>query len=101
MLYDELTADDFGIISNGIHLYEVDGEQWYAYGHHEPGPIAEAINQHNRAHGYGTDNLTAGDVAEVLEHAYLRRVGLAGGAWTFAVCEEGEIGAVAVTVVSL
>ncbi|WP_157124639.1 hypothetical protein [Nocardia pseudovaccinii] len=102
MLTNELTADDFGIARNGIHLYEVDdGDQWYAYGHQEPGPIAEAINQNNRAQGYSTDNITAGDVAEVLEHVYLRHVDLDAGVWTFERCQQSDRGAVAVTVVTL
>ncbi|MEU6562540.1 hypothetical protein [Nocardia nova] len=102
MLTDELTADDFGIERNGIHLYEVDdGEQWYAYGHHDAPSIAEAINQSNRALGYGTNALDAEDTAEALEHVYLQRVDHGSDIWTVERCDQDDPGAAPVTVVTL
>ncbi|WP_225730952.1 MULTISPECIES: hypothetical protein [unclassified Nocardia] len=98
---DELTPEDFGVARAGIHLFEVeDGDQWYLYGHHEPGPAAEAINRNNRAQGYST-LLSAADIAEVLEHTYVQRRISDDEPVSFDRCEPGDPGAAAVTVVTL
>ncbi|MFD6356731.1 hypothetical protein [Nocardia tengchongensis] len=98
---DLLTPADFGVARNGIHLHEVpDGDQWFAFGHHETADLAAAINLGLRAAGMSL-TVTADLVAARIERIYMRCTGRTNGRFLADRCEQNDTGAVPVTVVTI
>ena len=90
---------DFGSAHHGIHLFDDEDGDWFAYGHHDARRVAAAMNSYARANGFDVAGLTLSDVRDRMRHCWGHNVRSDNEGIWWQRCDEGTPGAFPYTLV--
>lgn len=96
---EPITADDFGPARHGVHIFENEWGDWFAYGHHSVRRIAAALNHEARENGGALTGHTLDEVRGWTTQSWGTNVRRDGDEIRWDDCATGTPGAFPYTVV--
>lgn len=94
-----ITPEDFGEAHHGVHLFDDEYGNVFAYGHHDARRMAAAISAYYRENDCYRGNTTLKHVSDGLVNLWMRVTGIDAGGFQFELCEQDGSGAFPVTAV--
>lgn len=94
-----ITPEDFGEAHHGVHLFDNEYGDFYAYGHHDARRMAAAISAYYRKNDGYRGNTTLKHVSDALVNIWVRITAADAGGFQFEPCEQECVGAIPVTAV--